>query len=156
MALNYLAFMNANRARGPRHIVVSRHVGTWTPFTGPLSSARVALITSAAVRLADQPAFEPPEDTSYRAVPFDAAASDLRMDHRSPVGTDARLDLEIIVPRAALAGLARGAVVGGIAPYFFSFTGGTELHQQVEEELAPGLADELRQLEIDLALLVPY
>ena len=123
---------------------------------GPLSSARVALITSAAVRHMNQPAFEPPEDTSFRAVPVDAAPSDLRIDHRSPAGADARIDLEVVAPRAALGELARAGAIGSIAPFFFSFTGGTELHQQVEEELAPALVRELRQLNVDLALLVPY
>ena len=156
MALAYLPFMNAGRTKGPRSIVVSQHLGAWTSFKGPLSSARVALITSAAVRHMDQPAFEPPEDTSFRAVPVDAAASDLRIDHRSPVGTDARIDLEVVAPRAALGELARAGTIGSIAPFFFSFTGGTELHQQVEEELVPALAQELKKLNVDLGLLVPY
>jgi len=156
MALDYLPFMNANRAKGPRRIVVSHHRGAWTPFKGPLTSARVALITSAAIRHTDQPAFEPPEDTSFRAVALDVTVSGLRIDHRSPVGSDARIDLEVVAPRAALAGLARSGKIRSVAPLFFSFTGGTELHQQVEEELAPALADELRKLDVDLGLLVPY
>lgn len=156
MALEYLPFMNANRAKGPRRIVASRHRGAWTPFKGSLTSVRVALITSAAIRHADQRAFEPPEDTSYRAVALDVTASELRIDHRSPVGSDARIDLEVVAPRAALTELVRAGKIGSVAPFFFSFTGGTELHQQVEEELAPRLVDELRKLGVDLALLVPY
>lgn len=156
MALEYLPFMNAKRAKGPRRIVSSRHQNAWTPPPLPVSSARVALITSAAVRHVEQPVFEPPEDTSYRAIPFDTPASDVRIDHRSPVGTDARVDLEVVIPRAARAELARVGAVGSIAPTFFSFVGGTELHQQVEEELAPALASELKALDVDLALLVPY
>ncbi len=156
MALRYLPFMNAKRAKGPREIRSSRHAGAWTPFSGPLSAACVALISSAAVRHVDQAAFEPPEDTSYRAVAMDAAASDLRIDHRPPVGADARADLEVVLPRAALADLAGGGKVGSIAPSFFWFTGGAELPRQVEEELAPALADELRRMQAQLALLVPY
>ena len=156
MALDYLPFMNAGRAKGPRRIVASRHLGAWAPFKGPLSSARVALVTSAAVRHAEQPPFEPPEDTSFRAVAVDAGASELRIDHRSPVGTDARSDLEVVAPRAALTALVHSGKIGSAAPFCFSFTGGPELHQQVEEELAPALARELRELDADLAVLVPY
>jgi hypothetical protein len=116
----------------------------------------VALLTSAAVRHVSQPAFERTSDASYRAVPFDVDASELRIDHRSPIGSDARTDLEIVVPRRALAELAQQDIVGSIAPQFFSFVGGTEVQQQVEEQLAPALAGELQALGVDLAILVPY
>jgi hypothetical protein len=155
-ALDYLPFMNAIRAKGPRRVVSSRHASAWTPVRGPLAARRVVLLTSAAVRQAAEPAFTPPEDTSYRVVPLDADASELRIDHRSPIGTDARVDLEVVVPRTALASLAQQGMVGGVATSFLSFVGGTELHQQVEEELAPALAAQVRRLGGDLALLVPY
>ena len=85
-----------------------------------------------------------------------ADAADLRLDHRSPIGADAREDLEIVVPRHALDEMVRQGVLGGIAPAFLAFVGGTELHQQIEDELVPNLLRELRDLEVDLALLVPY
>jgi D-proline reductase (dithiol) PrdB len=156
MTLDYLPFMNANRAKGPRQVVSSRHANAWTPVRTPLRSARVVLLTSAAVRLAEQSAFVPAEDVSYRVVPIDTAPTDLRIDHRSPIGTDARVDLEIVVPRHALTSLAEQGVVGDVAPAFLSFVGGTELHQQIEEQLAPALTDEVRRLGGDLAILVPY
>lgn len=156
MPFDYLPFMNAIRAKGPRTVVSSRHASAWTPVRGPLAATRVVLSTSAAVRLAGQPAFNPPEDTSYRVVPMDADARELRIDHRSPIGTDARVDLEVVVPRTALVNLANAGVLGGVAEAFLSFAGGTELHQQVEDELAPALAAEIQRLGADLALLVPY
>ena len=85
MPLEYLPIMNANRAGGPRTVVSSEQTA-WTPSPGHLGSARVALLTSAAVRHVNQPAFERTSDASYRAVPFDVDASELRMDHRSPIG----------------------------------------------------------------------
>src|SRR5437588_7904444 len=156
MPLDYLPFMNAVRAKGPRQVVSSQQANAWTAPEMPLSAMRVVLLTSVAVRRADQPAFAPPEDTSYRVVPFDAAADELRIDHRSPIGADARADLEIVVPRLALASLARRGVIGSVASSFLSFVGGTELHQQVEVELAPALAREMRAMDGELALLVPY
>lgn len=155
LALDYLPIMNANRAKGPRRIV-SSEVTAWTPVSVPLKSARVALVTSAAVRLASQPEFVPPEDTSYRAVPIDAPDLELHIDHRSPVGADARKDLEVVAPRAALTELVRQGLIGSVAPLFFSFVGGTEMHLEVQEQLAPALAAELRAVGADLAALVPY
>jgi D-proline reductase (dithiol) PrdB len=153
--LDYLPIMNANRAGAPRMVVSSQQTG-WTPAPARLGSARVALLTSAAVRHVSQPAFERTSDASYRAVPFEVDASELRMDHRSPIGSDARTDLQIVVPRDALAELAQQGLVGSIAPVFFSFVGGTEVQQQVEEQLAPALAREMQALGVDLAILVPY
>src|SRR5579859_4554048 len=147
--------MNASRAGGPRTVVSSQQTA-WTPAPAHLGSARVALLTSAAVRHVDQPTFERTSDASYRAVPFDIDASQLRIDHRSPIGSDARTDLEIVVPRHALAELAQQGIVGSIAPLFFSFVGGTEVQQQVEQQLAPALASELQALGVDLAIMVPY
>ena len=155
-ALDYLPFMNAIRAKGPRRVLSSRHASAWTPVRAPLAASRLVLLTSAAVRQAGQAAFTPPEDTSYRVVPFDADASELRIDHRSAIGTDARVDLEVVVPRTALASLADQGVLGSVATAFLSFVGGTELHEQVEQELAPALTREVQRLGGDLALLVPY
>jgi len=153
--LDYLPIMNANRAGAPRTVVSSQQTA-WTPAPAHIGSARVGLLTSAAVRHVNQPAFERTSDASYRAVPFDVDASELRLDHRSPIGSDARTDLEIVVPRHALAELAQQGMVGSIAPLFFSFVGGTEVQQQVEDQLAPALAGELHALGVQLAILVPY
>lgn len=154
--MDYLPIMNAKRSKGPRRVVSSRHANAWTPLRVPMRSARVALVSSGAIRTADQRPFEPSGDASYRVAPFDADPAELRIDHRSSVGTDARKDLEVVLPRKALAELARNGTVGSVAPSFFSFVGGIELHQQVEEELAPEMARELRDLGVDLAVLVPY
>jgi D-proline reductase (dithiol) PrdB len=153
--LEYLPIMNANRSGGPR-TVVSSEQRAWTPAPANLGSARVALLTSAAVRDVNQRPFEPTSDASYRAVPFEVESSLLRVDHRSPIGADARTDLEIVVPRNALAELAQRGIVGSIARAFFSFVGGTEVQREVEEHLAPALARELQALDVDLAILVPY
>jgi hypothetical protein len=68
--LDYLPIMNANKAGAPRAVVSSQQTA-WTPAPAQLGSARVALLTSAAVRHVNQPAFERTSDASYRAVPFE-------------------------------------------------------------------------------------
>ena len=121
-----------------------------------LSAARVALLSSAALRPPSQPPFVPPEDTSYRVLSADPEPADLVIDHRSPVGTDARRDVEVVLPRAALAALAGRGVIGSVVPTCFSFVGGCRLHRQIEGELGPALAAELAALGTDLAVLAPY
>jgi hypothetical protein len=140
---------------GPRQLVRSARPPGCAAVRS-LAGARVALLSSAAVRRADQPPFVPPEDTSYRVIPADPAVADLIIDHRSPVGTDVRRDLEVALPRAALAALQRRGAIGSVAPTCFTFVGGRRLHARIESELGPALAEELAVLGTDLALLVPY
>jgi hypothetical protein len=156
MPLAYLP-IQATHARpgGPRRLVQSARPA-WCATVPAVATARVALLSSAAVRRAAQPPFVPPEDTSYRAIPADPAVTDPVIDHRSPVGTDARRDLEVVLPRAALAALQRQGVVGSVAPTCLTFVGGCRLHAPIEDELGPALATELAALAVDLAVLVPY
>jgi hypothetical protein len=43
-----------------------------------------------------------------------------------------------------------------LSPFHLSFMGGLRRHREIEDDLAPALAQELKQAEVDLALLVPY
>ena len=128
----------------------------WQPVTKPVSQSRLALLTSAALRLADQAPFIPREDVSYRRVPSDPGAGTIIIDHHSGIGRVPREDPEIIFPRTALAELAARGVIGSISPFHFSFMGGVRRHREIENNLASALADELTQAQVDLALLVPY
>jgi hypothetical protein len=47
-------------------------------------------------------------------------------------------------------------VIGSLAPFHFSFMGGLRDHGKIENELATAMANELKQGQVDLALLVPY
>ncbi|HEX2173283.1 MAG TPA: hypothetical protein VHL09_12655 [Dehalococcoidia bacterium] len=156
MPFEYLPILTANSGpRGPR-LPVSPSRTAWTPVPGPLASLRVALLSSSGVRLPDQPPYESPQDTGYRVIPADAPAAGLVTDHRSTAGTDARHDWEIVFPRAALAALVAEGFVGGATPVHFTFMGGTPRHREVEEELGPALAGELRRAGADLAVIIPY
>jgi hypothetical protein len=52
--------------------------------------------------------------------------------------------------------LAAGKVVGSLSAFHFSFMGGLRQYEKIEDELAPAIAEELKQCEVDFALLVPY
>ena len=154
MPLDYLPIMDRRNAN-PRKLVQPSRLA-WHPAVRSPATSRVALLTSAAIRRAGQPNYLPADDVSYRIVPADPAVTDLKLDHRSPVGADARRDLEIIFPRNALTSLANQGLIGSVAPNHYSFVGGIRLHRELEEELAPALARELAQAGVNLAVLVPY
>jgi D-proline reductase (dithiol) PrdB len=148
--------MAQSAAPKPPRVLVSSSKPSWFPAARPVDQSRLALVTSAALRLKHQQPFAPGEDLGYRLIPSDARASEIVIDHHSRIGAVPRQDPEIVFPISALANLAARQVVGGVSPFHVSFKGGIRRHQQVETELAPAIARELRQAGVDLALLVPY
>jgi len=156
MPFDYLPVFAEKAAGKPVRKLVHPSHKAWHPLVPHLASARIALLTSAAVRTPDQTRFVPPEDTSYRPIPAEPDSTDLVMDHRSPLGLTPRRDPEVVFPRAALISLAKRGLIAGYASSHFSFVGGTRNHYGVEQELAPGLAGELKKENVNLALLVPF
>jgi D-proline reductase (dithiol) PrdB len=108
------------------------------------------------LRLSHQEPFAPSEDLTYRLIPSDSEASEIVIDHHSRIGPVPRRNPEIVFPMAALGRLAAKQIVGSVSPVHVSFMGGIRRHPEVENELAPAIARELKQADVDLALLVPY
>lgn len=156
MPFEYLPVMAENSAPKPPRVLAAPSKPAWQPIQKALSESRVALLTSAALRLAGQEPFVPREDLSYRRVPSDPGAGPVIIDHHSGIGTVPKQDPEIVFPRTALADLAKTGTIGDLALYHYSFMGGVRAPAQIENELAPAIAGELAQARVDLALLVPY
>jgi D-proline reductase (dithiol) PrdB len=156
MPFEYLPLMAQNSAPKSPRVLVSPSKPAWCPVTKPVSQSRIALLSSAALRLANQEPFIPREDLSYRRVPSDPAAGDIIIDHHSGIGRVPKQDPEIVFPRTALANLQKRGIVGSLSPFHFSFMGGVRKHKEIENELAPAIASDLKHAQVDLALLVPY
>ncbi|HXV82067.1 MAG TPA: hypothetical protein VEG60_19515 [Candidatus Binatia bacterium] len=156
MALEYLPIMAQSSAPKPPRVLVSPSNPSWFPATKRANESRVALLTSAALRLNHQPPFAPGEDLSYRLIPSGSKASDIVIDHHSRIGPIPRQDPEIVFPMTALANLAARGVVGSLSQFHVSFKGGIRRHSEVETELAPAIVRDLKAAGVDLALLVPY
>ena len=156
MSLEYLPIMAQAGAPKPPRVLVLPSKQAWIPLTKPLNESKVALLSSAALRLEDQEPFAPREDLTYRRIRSDPAAGTILIDHHSGIGQVPKQDPEIVFPRTALVSLAQRRVIGALAPYHFSFMGGVRHAQKVENELAPAIAAELKKAAVDLALLVPY
>ena len=156
MPFQYLPVMAQNAAPKPPRVLVSPSKPAWCPISKPLSQSRVALLSSAALRLAHQEPFIPREDFGYRRVPSEPSAGDLVIDHHSGIGRVPKQDPEIVFPRTALANLHKRGVISSLARFHFSFMGGLRDHDKIENELATSIAHDLKQAQVDLALLVPY
>jgi len=123
--------------------------------TKSLSESRVALIASGGVYQVGQVAFHHKDDTSYRRIPTDVATADLRTSHFAYDMTSARKDPNVVFPIDALRSMAEQDTIGELAPHALTFMGGIYSQRRLKEELLPALADEIREIEPDVILLVP-
>src|SRR5262245_6008577 len=137
-------------------ILASPSKPAWSLPSKPVNESRVALLTSAALRLNHQEPFAPAEDLTYRLIPSDSKPSEIVIDHHSRIGSVPRQNPEIVFPMAALSSLVERQIVGSLSPIHVSFMGGIRRHREVENELGPAIARELKRADVDLALLVPY
>ncbi len=156
MAFEYLPIMAQAGVPKPPRVLAAPSNPAWCAIKKPLNHSRVALLSSAALRLVSQEPFISREDLRYRLVPSDPAAGEIVIDHRSGIGAVPRQDPEIVFPRSALAVLADRSVIGAVSPFHVSFMGGIRAHKEIESEIAPAIAEDLKRAEVDLALLVPY
>lgn len=156
MSLEYLPIMAQAGAPKPPRVLVSPSKQAWAPITKPVNQSIIALLSSAALRLQHQEPFVPREDMSYRRIPADPAAGTIIIDHHSGIGRIPKQDPEIVFPRTALASLAQRGIIGAVSPFHFSFMGGVRRTREIEHDLAPAIAADLKKLAVDLALLVPY
>ena len=121
----------------------------------PLSDCRLGIVATGGVYVAGQTAFHHKDDTTYRAIPSDIDAADLRSTHFAYDLTDARVDVNVVFPIDALRAAVADGVVGELAPHFFTCMGGIYSARRVREELAPAIVERCLADEIDVVLLVP-
>lgn len=136
----------------PPPLELSRYCIPWTPFRGALEEAAVMLVSTAGVHHKDQPPFDLEGDNTFRTIPGDACAADLRLadahfDHR---GTDQ--DLNIVFPVDRLAELARERRIGAVADRHFSM-GFSQQLRAIREETIPHLVREVSRARPDAVLL---
>ncbi len=124
----------------------------------PLAEATVTLLTSGGVSRACDAAWNPDARNDFRLDEIPpATASTAFQVHDSYYDTDAaRDDINTVFPIDRLAEAADDGRIGAVAPRLWSgFMGRIYKRTQLTEEVAPAWADELRDDEVDLALLVP-
>ncbi len=121
----------------------------------PLSEARVAVVTSAALYPRDGDAFIP-GDTSYRAL--DPAVRELVLGHWSPNFDRSAfaIDYNVVYPLARLDELAEQGVIGSVASKHYSFAGNQpDDVATVRLDSGPACAAELKADGVDVVLLTP-
>lgn len=127
----------------------------FTSLNKPLSEARVAIVTSAALHRPSQDKFTQ-GDTGFRS--FSPDDRDLVMGHWSPNfdHTGFQLDLNVVYPIDRLHDLAADGVIGAVAPRHFAFAGNQpDTVSEIRLDTGPACAAELAADAVDVVLLTP-
>jgi len=135
----------------------------WLPgarLDKPLSQSKIALITTAALHLPGQPAFDKSirgGDTSFRELPADTDVNRLKIAHRSSAfdQTGALQDRNLVFPLDRFRELAARGTVGDLNHRHFSLMGSITSPKRLISETAPAVASLLQQDKADAAFLVP-
>lgn len=131
------------------------------PLTRPtksLDESRITLLTSGGVSRACDAAWNPDARNDFRLdeIPADTDTSAFQV-HDSYYETEsAQEDINCLFPVDRLNELAAEGVIGSVAPRLWSgFMGRIYKRTELQNEVAPAWAEELRLDDVDLALLVP-
>jgi D-proline reductase (dithiol) PrdB len=141
-------------AEGLRNLQMPQYDSTpWVP--GPyLTSARIAIVTTAGLHRASDPKFAGGSG-DYRLLPADLDYSELAQSHVS-LNFDRsgfQQDVGVVLPLENLKQMAADGEIGSVARWHYSFMGATDPTRMVET--APQVAKLLREDGVDAAILVP-
>ena len=125
-----------------RPLELSRYCVPFTPFHGRLEDVTVCLVTTAAVRGKDDVPFQTEGDTSWRVVPAEAQAQDLRYDDTHYDHACVDRDMNCVFPIDRVRDLGREGRVGGLTARHFSL-GYSQALRELRATTIPALVREI-------------
>lgn len=125
------------------------------PPSKPLSESRVALLASGGVYRYGDIGFTHKDDLTHREIPIDTPTSELRVTHFAYDQTAAQSDPNVVFPIDPLRSMVASGEIGELAEVALTFMGGIYSQRRLHETLVPALVDRVRELDTDLALLIP-
>ncbi|MBC8257783.1 MAG: hypothetical protein H8E38_02105 [SAR324 cluster bacterium] len=132
----------------------------WTKLKKPLAECKIALFTTGGIQLKTDKAFDlsdPHGDSSFRRIPHDVAPENLIIEHKYYDHRDADRDPNLILPFEILRDLQAEGLVGPSNQFHYSFMGHIEEPHLTTliQKSAVKAAKEIKQQQVDIALLVP-
>jgi D-proline reductase (dithiol) PrdB len=143
---------------GPDYPFVKNRRAPFTPARRALPMLNLALISSAGAYIDGTPAFDisaPGGDLSFREIPIEVEASDLRFAARGYDPSAVQQDMNAQLPIARLLEFEKNGIIGELNPVFWSFCGFIPDAAMLVDELIPKLLERIRRYEVQAALLVP-
>lgn len=132
----------------------------WTPLQKPLRESKIAIVTSSGlIRKSDKPfdLSNPEGDTSYRVIPSDTNPRELTFSHTSTNWDRSgfAMDVNVIFPVDRLREFVDEGVIGSLADKYFAFMGAIFNVEPLIKHSAPDVGRQLKDAEVDIALMVP-
>ena len=120
----------------------------------PLSTAVVALVSSAGAHTVGDEPFRPYADYTLREIPATTTDDHLTFASGSYDNSDVNADPNCLFPLARLRELAEDGVLGGVSPTHFAMQGGGTEIDLVKNRTGPELVRRLRESEVDAVVLI--
>ncbi len=121
---------------------LSRYCVPYTPFQGRLEDVEVCLVSTAAVRTKDDAPFDVDGDTTWRVIPGESEAKDLRYDDAHYDHACVDRDMNCVFPIDRVRELAREGRVAGLTARHFSL-GYSQALRELRERTIPALVREV-------------
>ncbi len=121
---------------------LSRYCVPFTPFQGRLEDATICLVSTAAVRTKDDAPFQTEGDTTWRVIPGEIEAKDLRYDDSHYDHACVDRDMNCVFPIDRVRALAAEGRVGGLTARHFSL-GYSQALRELRERTIPALVREV-------------
>ncbi len=135
----------------------------WRPgavLEKPLSEARLAVVTTAAFHLPDQPPFDESikgGDVSYRVIPKETTLDSLQIAHKSDSfdSSGIEADKNLALPLRDLEDMVAARRIGSLNERHFSFMGSIPSPGRLTSHTAPEVAALLKEDGVDAVFLTP-
>lgn len=143
---------------GADYPFVKNRRAPFTPARRALPMLNLALISSAGAYIDGTNPFDTSSangDLSFREIPIEVEASDLKFAARGYDPTAVQKDVNSGLPVERLLEFEQNGIIGQLNPVFWSFCGFIPDAAKIADELAPNLLERVRRYEVQAALLVP-
>ena len=143
---------------GSDYPFVKNRRAPFTPARRALPMLNLALICSAGAYIDGTEPFatdSPSGDVSFREIPVEVEAEDLRFAARGYDPTAVLQDANSQLPVERLFEFERNGIIGQLNPVFWSFCGFIPDAGRLADELVPRLVERVKLYEVQAALLVP-
>lgn len=127
----------------------------FTPARRALPMLNLALISSAGAYIDGTAPFDATGDSSFREIPVEVEASDLKFAARGFDPAAIQEDMNAQIPVARLLEFEQNGIIGQLNPVFWSFCGYIPDAGGIVNELVPKLVERVNRYEVQAALFVP-
>ena len=124
----------------------------WATFSSPLSSAKIALVTTGGLYVEGQEPFGS-GDTSYRRIPSDVRKEDIRNLHHGYDNCPANQDINCVYPIDRFKEMESEGTIGELSGTGYSFMGMINDTETLINDSAPEVARALKQDGVDAVFL---